>query len=58
MWEAKQIYDKETSQVTMSNLKVTDIPTITRLFPPRPAGGNNEIKIQEQSSLASFENVD
>ena len=36
----------------MSNLKATDLPTITRLFPPRPAGGQDEIKIQEQASLA------
>ena len=35
----------------MSNLKVTDIPTVTRLFPPTPAGGNNEMKIQEQANL-------
>ena len=50
--ESTDIYNKETQSVTMSNLRVTDLPSVTRLFPPRPAGGQDEIKIQEQASLA------
>jgi hypothetical protein len=51
-WESKQIYKRETGDLTMSNLKATNIPTVTRLFPPRPAGGKNEMIIQEQINLA------
>ena len=50
--EASKLYNRETGSVTMSNVRVTDLPTVTRLFPPRPAGGGNEIKIQEPASLA------
>ena len=49
---SKVVYDKESAKINMSNCRVTDIPTVTRLFPPRPAGGNQEIRIQEQCNLA------
>ena len=50
--EASQIYNSKEKVVTMSKLKATNISTVIRLFPPRPAGGQNEMKIQEQTSLA------
>ena len=50
--ESRVIYDIEAGKVNLSNYRVTDIPTVTRVFPPRPANGNQEMKIQEQCNLA------
>ena len=46
------MFDSEKGRVNLSNYGVTDVLTVTRLFPPRPAGGNREMKIQEQCNLA------
>ena len=46
------IFNKETGRVTLSNYRFTDIPTNTKVLPPRPANGNKEIKIQEQCNRA------
>ena len=52
MFQSRQIFDSERMEVRMSNGKVTYLPTVTRLFPPKPAFGPDEMKIQDQSSLA------
>ena len=50
--ESRKTYDEELGRINLSNYRVTDMPSVTRVFPPRPANSNQEMKIQEQCNLA------
>ena len=43
-----EVFDKDAAILDMSKLRVTDIPTNTRVFEPRAASGPEEVKIQVQ----------
>ena len=48
--ENGKVYDKEAATIDLSKLRVTDIPTNTRIFEPKPAKGSEEVKIQVQKN--------
>ena len=41
-----EVFDKDAAILDMIKLRVTDIPTNTRVFEPRAASGPEEVKIQ------------
>ena len=43
-----QVLDSENKILDLSKLRVTDLPTVTRVFEPRPAADTEEVKIQVQ----------
>ena len=45
-----EVFDRAAGRVDLSKLRVTDIPTNTRVFEPRAASGPEEVKIQLQKN--------